>query len=282
MATLRKRVSALPDQTAILYTAIYSDGAGTYFPPADALAMFAETANRPIIAPVESSIGRGAVGGYCRDSPAVIGEEAAQTALQIIDGTSPAAIPVARGNSLRPVFDWRELQRWGMDEGKLPARQRSAVSRAVALAGISAPVCRNCSRAAAAERPRRSSCSTSADVGERPRSNSHARMNELAHVNRQATAGELTASIAHELNQPLGAILCSAETAELLLESPNPNLEEIKEILADIRRDDLRASEVIKRLRRLLKKAQLDVQEVDLNRDDRGGLRLCLGSGVRQ
>ena len=62
MTELRKRVSALPKRTAILYTAIYSDGAGTYFPPADALAMFAGAANWPIISPVESSIGRGTTG----------------------------------------------------------------------------------------------------------------------------------------------------------------------------------------------------------------------------
>jgi C4-dicarboxylate-specific signal transduction histidine kinase len=63
-------------------------------------------------------------------------------------------------------------------------------------------------------------------------------MAELAHVNRQATAGELSSSIAHELNQPLGAILTNAETAELILDSPSPDLAELKEILADIRRDD--------------------------------------------
>jgi C4-dicarboxylate-specific signal transduction histidine kinase len=84
------------------------------------------------------------------------------------------------------------------------------------------------------------------------------RMTELAHVNRQATAGELSSSIAHELNQPLGTILTNAETAELILNSPSPDLSEIKEILADIRRDDLRASEVIRRMRSLLMRAPFE------------------------
>jgi len=47
MVELRKRVAALPDKSAILYTAVYSDGTGTYFPPADAVAMIAKVANRP-------------------------------------------------------------------------------------------------------------------------------------------------------------------------------------------------------------------------------------------
>jgi signal transduction histidine kinase len=90
-------------------------------------------------------------------------------------------------------------------------------------------------------------------------------MAELAHVNRQATAGELSSSIAHELNQPLGAILTNAETAELMLQSPSPDLVELKEILADIRRDDQRASQVLQRLRGFLKRAPFEVRDIDLN-----------------
>jgi len=78
---------------------------------------------------------------------------------------------------------------------------------------------------------------------------SRQRLAELAHLNRYSAAGELTTSIAHELNQPLGAILTNAETAESILKGVTPNLDELREILADIRRDDRRASEVIRRLR---------------------------------
>ena len=89
---------------------------------------------------------------------------------------------------------------------------------------------------------------------------------ELAHANRVATVGQLSASIAHELNQPLGAILSNTETAELMLGSPTPNLEEINTILADVRRADVRASEIIDRLRRLLTKSGFDARDVDLNK----------------
>jgi signal transduction histidine kinase len=94
---------------------------------------------------------------------------------------------------------------------------------------------------------------------------SRQRMVELAHLNRYSAAGELTSSIAHELNQPLGSILTNAETAELMLKGPAPNLDEVREILADIRRDDQRASEVIRRLRGMLKKKPFEMIEIDLN-----------------
>jgi C4-dicarboxylate-specific signal transduction histidine kinase len=91
------------------------------------------------------------------------------------------------------------------------------------------------------------------------------RLSELAHVGRQAAAGELSSSIAHELNQPLGAILTNAETAELILQSPSPDLTELKDIVADIRRDDQRASEVIHRMRSFLKRTPFELRDVDLN-----------------
>jgi PAS domain S-box-containing protein len=88
---------------------------------------------------------------------------------------------------------------------------------------------------------------------------------ELAHASRLAVLGELTASIAHEINQPLGAILNNAEAAEMLLESFPPAIDQVREILGDIRKDDLRASEVIRRLRALLRNREMEIQPVDLN-----------------
>jgi signal transduction histidine kinase len=91
------------------------------------------------------------------------------------------------------------------------------------------------------------------------------RMAELARVMRFSTAGELTASIAHEINQPLGAILTNAETAKVILKSPSPDIAELNEIVEDILRDDRRAGEVIRRMRSLLKKAPFELKNFDLN-----------------
>jgi PAS domain S-box-containing protein len=91
------------------------------------------------------------------------------------------------------------------------------------------------------------------------------RHDDLSHLSRVALMGELSASIAHEINQPLGAILSNADAAELLLESENPPLDEIRKILADIRNDNLRASEIIRHLRLLARKRRMQIQSLDLN-----------------
>jgi C4-dicarboxylate-specific signal transduction histidine kinase len=94
---------------------------------------------------------------------------------------------------------------------------------------------------------------------------SRQRMAELARVMRFSTAGELTASIAHEINQPLGSILTNAETADAILKSSTPDIAELKDIVNDILKDDRRAAEVIRRMRSLLKKAPFELKNFDLN-----------------
>lgn len=87
---------------------------------------------------------------------------------------------------------------------------------------------------------------------------------DLVHASRLAMLGEFTTGIAHEINQPLGAILSNAEAAELLLEQGSPPLDEVRRILADIRNDDLRASHVIQRLRALLRRGEVERVPVPL------------------
>ena len=83
---------------------------------------------------------------------------------------------------------------------------------------------------------------------------------ELAHAGRVTMLGQLASALAHEINQPLGAILRNAEAAELFLQRTPPDLDEIRAILADIRQDDQRAGAVIDRMRALLRRRPLDPQ----------------------
>ena len=272
MAETRKRVEALPPRSAILYSAIYSDGEGSFYPPATALKLIADKANRPIIVAAETFLEPGGVGGFVL-VPSVIGQDAATLALRILNGESPSNIPTKVTDAIRPVFNWQQMQRWGVSESNLPPgseirfREPSlwenykwqSISVAAILLVQAALI-----SILLHERRKRNDAELEA----------RRRMTGLAHVNRQATAGELSSSIAHELNQPLGAILTNAETAELMLESASPDLSEIKEILADIRRDDLRASEVIHRMRSLLKRTPFETKDVDLNETMREAFEL--------
>src|SRR5262249_6459405 len=104
------------------------------------------------------------------------------------------------------------------------------------------------------------------NTGERRRANTDLRHNrqQLAHVTRISTMGELAASLAHELNQPLTAILSNAQAAQRFLAANPPDLQEVQEILKDIVQDDSRASEVIQRMRALVKKEVVAFVSLDL------------------
>jgi signal transduction histidine kinase len=263
MAETRERVAALPKDSAIIYSATYTDRDGTFYPPFMALSLIAEKANRPIVVASETFLAAGGLGGYLL-LPGVIGTEAAKLALRILDGESPTGMPVKMSEAVKPVFNWQQMQRWNVSETKLPPGseirfrdptfweayrwQTIAVAALILIQAALISILLH-------ERKMRG------DAEKEARS----RMSELAHASRQATAGELSSSIAHELNQPLGAILTNAETAELILESPSPDLAELREILADIRRDDQRASQVLQRLRGFLKRAPFEVRDIDLN-----------------
>ncbi len=87
---------------------------------------------------------------------------------------------------------------------------------------------------------------------------------ELAHLTRVSTMGELAASLAHELNQPLTAILSNAQAAQRFMAADPVDLAEVREILNDIVQDNSRASEVIRRIRALLKKGEREIASLDL------------------
>ena len=88
---------------------------------------------------------------------------------------------------------------------------------------------------------------------------------EMAHLSRVTMLGELSGSLAHELNQPLTAILSNAQAAQRFLAHDDVDLNEVRDILSDIVKQDKRAGEVIHRLRLLLKKSTVEHQPLDLN-----------------
>ena len=105
------------------------------------------------------------------------------------------------------------------------------------------------------------------DITERKRAEMQAERarQELAHFTRVSTMGELTASLAHELRQPLAGILTNAQAAQRFLAVTPPDLDEMRDILADIVKNDRRAAQVIQRLRDLLRRGDSEMRPFDLN-----------------
>jgi signal transduction histidine kinase len=257
------RAAKLPPHTVLFWGLMSVDAAGIVHEGDIALRSLHAVANAPIFSYQEPFFGGSTVGGPMH-STAETTQKTVDAAMRILRGEKPSSIKYEPIGFAAPKYDWRELQRWGISESKLPAgseilfreppmwetyRWQMLLITAIILvqAGLISGLLH--------ERRRRQV----AEVESRQR------LAELAHANRYSAVGELTTSIAHELNQPLGSILTNAETAELMLKATSPDLEELKHILADIRRDDQRASEVIRRLRSVLKKTPFEIRNLELN-----------------
>ena len=260
---IRKQARVLPPHTVLFWGLMSVDAAGVAHEGDLALRSLHAVANAPIFSFQEAFFDGATVGGPMHS----IAESSRQTAsatIRILGGEKPGNIKAQPIGFASPKYDWRQMQRWDISRSNLPPGsailfrepgiwekfgwQLALISGVILVQGVLISGLLH-------ERQRR----RLAEVESRQR------MAELAHVNRYAAAGELTTSLAHELNQPLGSILTNTETAESILKGASPNLDELREILADIRRDDLRASEVIRRLRGVLKKTPFEMIELDVN-----------------
>ena len=103
---------------------------------------------------------------------------------------------------------------------------------------------------------------------------------QLEHVARVATLGELTATLTHELAQPLAAILANSSVGIDLLDAPEPDLQEVRATLSDICADTERAGEIIRGLREMLKRDTPGFTSVDLNQLIRDVERIAHGDAV--
>ncbi|MDD1650131.1 MAG: PAS domain S-box protein, partial [Methylococcaceae bacterium] len=376
------RCAHLPPLSFILHGMFAVDAAGVPYEKDEVLQRLHQVANAPVFAYFASQLGLGAIGGRLFQDTEV-GAQAARAASRILRGERPGNIPVQMLPEPTPVYDWRELQRWGISEARLPAgsevrfrelgvweRYRWPIAGAVSFCLLQAALIisllvNRARRKGAEERfrlvveaspngmvlvnqqgqivmvngrteanfgysrdeligqavevliperfrgahsghrkefiaaPRARAMGAGrelfgrrkdgtefpveiglspiriaqefhvltaiVDITERKQGEAELlrqRM-ELARAGRVTLLGQLASALAHELSQPLGAILRNAEAAEVMLQASSPDAEELRAIVADILRDDQRAAQVIDRLRSLLKGRSLVAQPLE-------------------
>jgi signal transduction histidine kinase len=271
-----EKTRALPPDSYIFLILLLRDATGVTHNADEALQRIHAVANAPINGIFQHQLGLGIVGGRLYQAE-LEGIESARTAVRILHGEPASSFPPRIVGPLSPRYDWRELQRWKIDEKLLPPGSTVLYRtpslweqhRALIIGGISICVVEtlliaglvvNRIRRRHAER----SLSESEDRVALAADEMRRLQEEIAHVGRVSMMGQLASALAHEINQPIGAILRNAEAAELFMQSKTPDLEEIRAILADIRADDQRAGGVIDRMRALLKRHVLDTQLLDL------------------
>ncbi len=118
-AQLRKAVTTVPRDTAILYARMFRDAAGQAFVSSEVGQWIAQWANAPVYVMTDASFGTGAVGGSLASIEA-FGKRAGELARLILTGTTPASLPFEIRTDSVPTFDWRALKRWGISEDRLP------------------------------------------------------------------------------------------------------------------------------------------------------------------
>ncbi|SDK22853.1 His Kinase A (phospho-acceptor) domain-containing protein [Bradyrhizobium lablabi] len=259
-----EQVAILPPRTFIVYGQMLVDAAGVVHEGNRAIDRIHAVANAPIFSEQDAFFGRGIIGGRMTNISDVSRQTAA-VAVRILGGESPGSIKTPPIRAASPRYDWRELKRWNISESQLPPGsevmfrvptvweqyrpQLTAVTAAILLqAGIIALLL--------VERRRRRVAQAEAN----------SRRQEVVRLNRVTTASVLSSSIAHELNQPLGAILSNTEAAQVLLKANPPDVAQLGEILSDIVRDEQRASDIIGGLRNLLNnRTESDLRTFDLN-----------------
>ena len=119
MDTLLKKLANLPEHTVVLYMMLWRDGAGEYFLPREALLRIAQSSNAPVYSVFEKYLGTGMVGGDLIHFKAA-GKTAGEMGVHLLEGESPADIPVLSEDNARYIFDWRQLRRWHISENTLP------------------------------------------------------------------------------------------------------------------------------------------------------------------
>ena len=230
--SLLRQASSLPPHTAIFWELMIVDAAGVVHESDAPLTRLHAVANAPIFSYDESFFGSATVGGpllLVADSS----RQTAAVAIRVLGGEKPSGIRTPPVQFASPVFDWREMQRWGISEGSLPPgseirfRELTVwdqyrwqilliaavlVAQSFLIGGLFY------------EHRRRRNAEVEARRG----------IAELALMNRRSAIGETSASIAHEINQPLTAITLNGETALRYLAKKAPNLKEVTELVQSI------------------------------------------------
>lgn len=262
LADILDSLRRAPADATIIYLSMVRDSVGPLLTRA-VVTQLSEAATAPIFGFFEPAMGYGVSMGIFT-SNARQGLRTGELVERVLRRENPAALGVLPPLQPGCVADSRWLARWNIDERQLPegceirfvepsawARYRWQIS-----AGLAVIVAEALLIAALLYQRRQRLVAEQAELHRRK---------ELWHAGRLATAGELTATIAHEVIQPLGAILANVGAAEMLMErDTEASTEELRQVLVDLRTDDLRAIEIIQHLRALLARHEPAREPLDM------------------
>ena len=249
--------------SAIFYLTFGTDAQGGAYADERVLADLHATANAPMFGVQSRMLGHGVVGGTMM-SIDDLARSTADVAIRILNGAPPGSIRVPPQPPGQPIFDWRELQRWGIPESRLPAgsvvRYRSpslwSEYKVTVLSAVGALVVQSLLIVGLLYQRR---------ARQRAEIDSRRNLALAADASRRQTMSALTSSIAHELGQPLSSMIHNAQALQMMITADRATPDTIGEILSDIRSQGVQATQIIDRHRTMLRSRQLDKKPIDLH-----------------
>jgi signal transduction histidine kinase len=261
---IQRRVARLPEHTAIVFINFATDAHGAAYADEQVIAGIRATANAPLFGLFSTYMGSGMVGGSLISIPD-LAQNTADVANRILQGAPPASLRAAPLSAGQPTFDWRELQRWGIPESRLP--RDSVVQfrgpglwdeyKTAILTAIGVLLSQTILIAWLLYERR---------ARQQAEINSHRNLGLAADANRRETISTMAASIGHELGQPISAILANAQALQQMVEADRATPEATREIAADIRTDARLAARIIGRHGAMVRGHQMQKKQVDLHR----------------
>jgi signal transduction histidine kinase len=264
LADMMKRVEVLPPRSAVYFFLLAIDAAGVPHEEQKALTRLNQVSNSPIFSFSDSFFGHGIVGGplisvqdYSRDM--------ANIAVRLLRGEAPSDIRMPPVGLSTPKFDWREMQRWGIPESLLPAGSEILFREPTAWEQYRLQIIAICAALLA----------QAAlvgwlfyEIGRRQRAEVQSRsaMAELSYMDRRASAEQRSATLAHEISQPLAGIATRAAAALRWLRMEKPDIEKAQTALESIVAASHRASDIISSVRAMFRKGTNERAPIDIKR----------------
>jgi signal transduction histidine kinase len=251
---------SLNPEAILVVLSVNLDAAGRRFLPVEFAQALASASSAPVWTFYETQIGRGPVGGSVENLAATGGEMGKLLRLAVAGSPLPEPVQSVAG----PTVDWRAMQRHGLDLDRLPEGTRVLFYepslweqyRSLFLTTVAVVLAQTATIVGLIFQRGRYLRAQASLQSER---------SQLIHVSRNLRLGQLSASLAHEINQPLAAIQANAEAGSRIAGRSPPDLAEIGAIFRDINDDVRRAGSTIANLRRLMVKGEVAMERLDLN-----------------
>src|SRR5215831_10329166 len=259
-----RRVEVLPPRSAVYFFLLAIDAAGVPHEEQKALIGLHAVSNSPIFSFSESFFGHGIVGGPLI-SVQDYSQQMANIAVRLLRGEAPSNIRMPSVGLSTPKFDWREMQRWGIPESRLPAGSEIYFRDPTVWEQYRLQIVAIC---AALLAQAALAGWLFYEIGRRHRAEIQSRssMAELTYMDRRASAEQRSATLAHEISQPLAGIATRASAALRWLRMEKPDIEKAQTALESIVASSHRASDIIASVRAMFRKGTSERVPIDMNR----------------